>query len=256
MNTAVFVTTQNVWRYADLACRSIEENTPEDVELHLVDDASDDLESVEWADGLEAAGRWKVWRHDEKEGLTYGWNQALQYCLDEGLDSVTILNNDIIVPPGWWDTFKEVFDADPKIGIVSCLTNQEGHQPQMGIRSLFDFLTWEQINDWQVTNGLTYWLRHRAQVKNEFMRYLPYVNGFAFTVRREVIEHTGLIDTVKYRNLGNEDFLQAKMKEAGWKAACTLKSFMFHWKRVTLPGLKSTHKGREIPRLGDEVIKT
>jgi len=258
---AHFITTQNYAEYARLACRTFQAYTPEDVELHLVDDHSTDVDAIALCDELEASGRWRVWRHrDEARGLTHGWNEALQYCLDADLDFVGIHNNDIAIGPNFHEALMRTFKIDPDLGITGPLTNNPGHQPQQGIlreegpSPMFGRLSIDEVSDYMVVNGLCYWLRNWCQVKQNWLHYLPYTNGFCYMLRGQVVKDIGLFDA-RNRNVGNEDEYQARMVEAGWKSGCSLETFTWHAKRVTLGGVK-THPGCIMPRLDGKDIVT
>ena len=257
MKTAIFVTTQDYWEYADLTCRTVEAYAPEGTELHLVDDHSTCPHTISWTHDLKQKGAWRVWEHEtEAKGLTFGWNEAIQYCLDRPyLDYLGIFNNDIALGPNFVEDMLAAFEADPLIGIVGPMSNQPGHQPQQDIRELLPWVTFEQMNDFMGVNGFCYWLKGRLESKKSSpVRYLPYTNGFCYFLRADTVREIGLFNPDN-RNFGNEDEYQKRMKAAGLKSACVESAFVWHAKRVTLGGVNA-HAGRVLPRLGEADIVT
>lgn len=252
--TAVFVTMQNHWQYSSLACRSLEAYTPDNVELHLVDDCSTDQKSIEWLNDLTNNPRWHVWRHERATGLTYGWNEALQYCMMRGLDYVGLLNNDICVGPNWYRALLHPFMLDQKTGIAGPLTNHPGYQTLQdiiasnGVSPVSKEFTPHEVADHSIVNHLCHRLEECSQASGAYAHELPYTNGFMFLLSAKVVKEVGLFDP-KNRNLGNEDEYQRRMKKLGWKSYCSLETFVWHAKDVSVEkGWKSTPR-RMVPRL-------
>ena len=252
--SAVFVTMQNHWQYTELACRTLESFTPEDVELHLIDDCSSDNRSKLWLAKIKDNPRWRVWTHSTARGLTFGWNQALEYCLNQDLDFVGLMNNDIAVGPNWYPALLRSFQEDPRAGIVGPLTNHPGYQTLQDIIAaespspLSKKLSPQEVARHTVVDELCVRLQDLCQAAGQYTCELPYTNGFLFLLRGDVVRELGLFDP-KNRNLGNEDEYQVRMKAKGWKSYCSLETFVWHAKDVSVAkGWKPT-TNRLIPRL-------
>lgn len=259
MKAAVFVTMQNHWNYSALACRKFEENTPDEIELHLIDDCSTEPESLRWLEQMKASCRWRIWRHDQPAGLIFGWNEALQYCIKHSLDYVGIANNDIVVGHNWFTALKRCLDLDSKIGLVGPLSNNSGHQPRQYIlrRSsptlALDKYTPDEVSDYHVVGEICSELETWCAETNRYVDELPYANGFMFLLRGNTVRETGLCNP-KNRNLGGEDDYQRRMRKQGWKSCCSLETFVWHAKDVTMRRGKKAPGGIK-PRLNKNSLE-
>ncbi len=94
---------------------SIRQYTNGNYELILIDNESDDKETIEFIKNSSD----KHFRFDKRVSVSHAWNKAID--LAEG-KYIVIANNDTIVPKYWFDKLKKPFEIDKKCGIVSPLT--------------------------------------------------------------------------------------------------------------------------------------
>ncbi len=87
----------------------------------VVDDATPEPELAAWLDGLAAAGRIVLRRHETNLGFPAAVNTGLTAAAG---DDVLLLNSDILLPPGAVKTMRAVAYADAATGSVTPFANE------------------------------------------------------------------------------------------------------------------------------------
>lgn len=67
----------------------------------IVDDGSDDLETLKILESAAMRHRCLVKRNEENSGVAYSWNRAIEFADKIGFEHIAFLNNDIILPHHW-----------------------------------------------------------------------------------------------------------------------------------------------------------
>lgn len=132
MNLCAMYSTCNRLRYTKVTLPLAWKFAGNRARLIVHDDASED-----GTDGWLKAwctGKPGVSLHIEPErrGIACSTNFGFRTAVDEGFDAVAILDNDILVPPGWLDRLSAMLHVHPEISLLS------GHI----------------VNDWTVENML------------------------------------------------------------------------------------------------------
>ncbi|GLR67288.1 hypothetical protein GCM10010909_19690 [Acidocella aquatica] len=91
------------------------------VRVIVVDDATPEPELAAWLDGLAAAGRIVLCRHETNLGFPAAVNTGLAAAAG---DDVLLLNSDILLPPGAVKTMRAVAYADAATGSVTPFANE------------------------------------------------------------------------------------------------------------------------------------
>lgn len=94
---------------------SIRQYTTDKYELILVDNGSKERESIQYIrDSSDLCIRF-----EKTTDLVKAWNEAIRQSKGE---YIAIVNNDVVVPPNWFEPLKEVLDSHKKAGMVSPIT--------------------------------------------------------------------------------------------------------------------------------------
>src|SRR5690606_32507001 len=165
----------NQVEYTRKCVESIRKHTRQKYELILVDNGSKDGTETYFRSVPGA----KVVRNAENLGVSRGWNQGMR--LADG-DYLLILNNDVIVGPGWLENMVRLAASEPSIGMVGPRSNFiAGPQlvpevPYKAEEGIQDF-----IRQWQAGHELS---------AAEF----GFIKGFCHLIPRRVFEKVGFYD--------------------------------------------------------------
>ena len=228
--TAIVMLTCNTLPYTQQAIQSIRKHTRVPYHIILVDNGSED-NTVEWA---KAQGDIAVIANTENLGFPAGNNQGIRVALERlGARQVLLLNNDVLVTPGWLRHMIECLRegaassapttdgaADKPVGLVGPRSNfVSGAQVlRPGYRDMHQLDGWA----WE-------WSKKRRG------EYLP-VNrlvGFCLLIDRPVIETVGLLD--ERFGLGNfeDDDYCRRAEAAGFRLVIANDSYIHHFGQAT-----------------------
>jgi len=116
---SVLVPCYNDGRFLAEALRSIQEQTFDDFEVVVSDDASSD-DSAEVAQRIASDDpRFRIVRNPENLGMTPNWNRALREARGE---FVAKLDADDALAPGFLASLVEEFEHEPRVGTAFCRT--------------------------------------------------------------------------------------------------------------------------------------
>ena len=101
-----------------------------DLDVVVVDNASSDATPA-WLDELHAEPRVRVLRNAQNLGFAAACNQGLRALAERGAELLAILNNDVVVTPGWGRTFARHLRRDPRIGLIGPITNNIGNEARV-----------------------------------------------------------------------------------------------------------------------------
>lgn len=197
-------------RYTQACVESIFAHTEVPFWLIIVDDASQERQTVDFLKDLEARepARVLVLHLEKNQGYVRAVNHGLEKTSAE---FVVVMNNDTVVYPGWLSEMVRVAQKDPAIGLVN---------PQWEVPKRF-------------RGGLDrYIARHVVSQRGRFIE-TDWARGFCYLTKRCVIEKIGGLD---------EDFAPAYYDDwdysmrawaAGYRCVRALGAFVFHAKNVT-----------------------
>ena len=209
-HTSIVMLTLDALDYTQGAIESIRLYTPQPYELIVVDNGSAD----KTRDYVRTVPGARLVSNAENLGYARGNNQGL--ALAAG-DPVVLLNNDVLVAPGWLERMLDVLERDPSVGIVGPRSNYvAGRQrfPEVPYR--------DQTGFEEFAFGLAE--RHRGE---EWP--VPWVAGFCLVVRRAVVDQIGGLDPrFGLGNYEDNDFcLRAGL--AGWSCRIAVDAFVHHF---------------------------
>lgn len=191
--TSIIILTYNQLSYTKLCVDSIIRNTSEPFELIFVDNGSVDGTRKYLEEIKNKIERVKIIVNDENIGFALGNNQAFQ---EAGGEYILLLNNDVIVGPGWLSGLQRGMEREPTIGLVGPRSNYVA-----GVQ-LVEGTTYENSVQ-EIETFCVEWARKHWGDGFKTDRII----GFCMLVKREVIEKIGGIDwQFSNGNFGDDDF--------------------------------------------------
>lgn len=195
--------------------------------LVLVDDGSD-AETAGFLQDVACRLTYaSLVRRETAGGYTVAVNAGLR-ASDGAL--IACLNSDTIVPPRWLRKIAARFEQAPDLGIVGPLSNAA---------------SWQSVPDRSAPEGgwavnalpkgmsvadMDRLVDEAAKAVPGLVR-LPLVNGFCYTIRREVIDRVGLFDEEGFpKGFGEEDDFCMRTTDAGFGIALAQDTYVFHAK--------------------------
>jgi GT2 family glycosyltransferase len=242
--TPVWVITGGQVSYFKKAILSLVRNTnPNDIILGIVDDSGKNLTSLkDWVYETAEDFEIRYIQHECNCGVTFSWNNALANCQDIN-SPVVLLNDDIILQRNWLSNWLDVLRKSDA-GLVGPLTNQPGHQLKQDILNYGSF-TQDYVNDPENANDIQRFLDCN---QHDLFSVVQFVNGFAFLISQECLIKVGRWFHPENRNYKNEDEFQLRARSVGFKSVIACNSFVYHYKKVTLPS-DGRYYGKTLPRM-------
>lgn len=222
-NFSIIIPVYNGIRYTRECIESIRNHTSlNTAELIIIDNGSTD----ETPDYLKHQSELVVITNSVNKGFPAAVNQGLRRARGEYF---VVLNNDIAVPPGWLEHFRETIEATDRYGVLGPVTNYiSGLQmvspvPYSAVSGMYSFARklWEQYG----TSVLT----------------ADTLRGFCMVIRRDVIEAIGGFDErFKIGNYEDDDFcLRAQRK--GFLCGIAQGIFIHHYGSATFKTLDTEY---------------
>ena len=225
--TSMVILTYNQLDYTKKAVESIRRNTPEPHEIIFVDNGSSDG-SVEWLRELSAEDqRYRLIANGRNLGFAMGCNQGMEAARG---DFILLLNNDVIVTPGWLSGLLAPFSSEG-VGIVGPVTNNiSGLQrvPEAEYQSIADLDAFA--------------LAHRQRLSGARVPTRRIV-GFCMLFRRSLYETIGPLEAeFGSGNFEDDDFcLRASLEGFGNLIAADV--FIHHFGSASFLGNKIDYAG-------------
>jgi len=201
---------------------SIYASTPGALELVLVDNgSSDDVAGT--ARELSAAGRRVVYvRNERNEGFAFGCNQGIAASSGAYL---VLLNNDVVVTPGWLSRQLALLEMDPAIAVVGPTTNATSGAQLVGTATYRGLA--------EVNRFARQWALEHA---GEFA-LVPRIVGLCMVMRRALVDEIGGFDTAFGFGNCEDDDLCVRILRAGHQIAIAYDVFIHHHGSATFRSL-------------------
>ena len=114
---AVIITSYNLGKYLKKAIDSVHKQTLKDVQLIVVDDCSDDPETVRILD--EISNSVQVIRMEKNKGVSSARNEGIR---NSDSKYICCLDGDDYMEPTYLEKAKSIFESHKEVGIVACHT--------------------------------------------------------------------------------------------------------------------------------------
>lgn len=187
------------------------------LEVIVVDNASEDGTCSYLAELARAEGRLRVLYNAENRGFAGAYNQGLGAAQGEYL---CLLNNDTVVTPWWLTALIGALQRSPDLGLVGPVTNAIDNEAkvQAGYGQV------DEMSNW----AAQYCARNQGQVFP-----IPMLAFFCVAMPRSVFERVGPLDERFEKGMFEDNDYCRRVRGAGLELACARDSFVHHWQRAS-----------------------
>lgn len=180
---------------------SIRQYTHGHYELILIDNASSDLKSSQFYKKNSD----KYFYFKDRVSLAKAWNKGISLSTGR---YVAVVNNDIVVPPSWFEPLKQTLDKNKKAGMVSPLT-------------------WWLIKG-RYNNRLVKELRNNFTKPYKLQKFKEIVWGEFMLFKREVLEKVGGFSELYERASGEDLEMVFQLYSQGFDIFLDPRVFVYH----------------------------
>lgn len=212
--TSVVVVSYNQWHLTERCLQSIaDQSDTEALEVIVVDNASAD----------ETPQRLQAWQQQNPTCRTIVLNQdnlGFGPAVNQGLalakgEYLIILNNDIIVGPGWARGLRRHLETDPQLGILCPVTNNIGNEAQVALIGNTPTEVFESA-------------RHYNLGKVGKLLPLTIAAFFCVMIPRHVYTRIGGLDEQFVPGFFEDDDYCLRIKALGLSVGCAEDVFVYH----------------------------
>lgn len=236
MNILLGVTTCNQLEYTKIL---IESYNKLDVkyDLLVVDDFSKD-DTLKYLDSQHI----KYIKKNEPQGLTHSWNELYKYFKFNDYDALLFLNNDISISNNSIEPLLRGLECNELVCPMSTLKGV-GHNPPQSITNYYVNIPFDvnNYNNYQNTQDFIL----KSNIKEQYIDMNNKFNGFAFAVSKKIANAEYSKDVLfnpNNLNVGQESDLMSRLFKCNYRPVLCNKSFLFHYKGVTLYNNEDTKR--------------
>lgn len=223
---------------------SLRENTCLPCEVIIVEDKAGPASKkaiLDFAESLKTDSRksdsivsFKHLINDENRGVPYSWNKILHNASGH---YVAILNSDIVLTPRWDEKSIKILKADTDMGVISYVTSSSSGSTQQIEGAWHNRFKWnhKEIQDY----AETLW-----DVIGEATVYPRRIVGFAFTLKREVIEKIGWFDERFGSGMYEETDYFHRLTQSGYRIGLAKGIYIHHYGSVSFDAKGTDFKER------------
>lgn len=212
---SIILLTYNKLEYTKICIESIRKyNRGKNYEIIVVDNNSTDG-TREW---LREQKDIKSILNDENKGFPAGCNQGIKIA--EKDNDILLLNNDTVIMPNSIFNLRMGLYSDKKVGAAGPVSNNVSYYQQ--ITKTFD--SFDGYMNFALENNIPDFTRESKRIK---------IIGFAFFVKREVLDKIGLLDERFTPGNFEDDDLSFRIIEAGYEIKLCKDSYIHHFGSVS-----------------------
>lgn len=187
-------------------------------DLLIIDNASED-ETQAYLQGVQSlVTNLQVVFNLHNQGFAKGNNLGI---IQSWGDYVILLNNDVVVTPGWLSRLIEHLQRDSKIGMVGPVTNSAGNEQMIQA-------------SYQSLEELEAFARQRAEHYRGQAFEIDMLAMFCVVFRRRLLDEVGLLDERFELGTFEDDDFCYRVKSLGYKLLCAEDVFVHHFGKGTM----------------------
>jgi len=222
---SIIILTFNELNFTKKCVDSIRKHTRYPYEIIFVDNASTDGTRTYLNRLTKSNDHYQVIHNEENLGFAAGNNQGIAVATGK---YILLMNNDIVVTPGWLDRLVSCAERDTRIGIVGPMSNSVSG-PQLIKDVPYNLTDLGGLDDF----AAEFSKRNAGKVRR-FMR----VVGFCMLIKRAVVDKIGGLDS-RY-GIGNfeDDDFSLRAALAGFESWMAADCFIHHFGNRTFIGAR------------------
>lgn len=216
------------------------------VRMIIVNDGSD-IETTTWLKiRCKDDSTIKYVEHIENLGYTRAVNSGLKLSTAK---YVITQNSDTIVSQGWLKGLIECIESDANIGVVGPLSNAASWQNVPFLRDQNGNFAVNDLPDGLTISDFSNIIR---LVSKRSYPSVPFLNGFCYMIKREVIDSIGYMDEINFPvGYGEENDYCIRVLDAGFKLVVADNVYVYHSKSKSFG-----HERRvELSKAGNDSVK-
>lgn len=219
----IIIPVHNALYYLKKCLYSIEKYT-KNFKIIIINDSSDE-NTTNWIKGYSYKKNVTLIECDKNIGYTRSINIGLSKSNSE---YIVLLNSDTIVTEYWIEKMIYCMNSDKKIGIVGPLSNAANWQNVPHLRGKESFFAVNELPENITIDDFSNIVSNMSE-----MTYpkIPFINGFCFMIKRDVIKCIGYFDELNFPyGYGEENDYCLRASEYGFKLAVADNVFVYHAK--------------------------
>ncbi|MBK8805548.1 MAG: glycosyltransferase [Bacteroidales bacterium] len=216
------------------------------VKIIVVNDGSDQT-TTEWLRKFcKFKSVFQLVEHETNKGYTVAVNTGLKLSTAQ---YVITQNSDTIVSKGWLQGMIQCMNSEPKIGIVGPLSNAASWQNVPELYAKEGGFAVNELPEGMTVDEMSFLIK---SVSKRMRPKLPFVNGFCFMIKRELITKIGYMDEEHFPvGYGEENDFCIRAADAGFKLAIADDVYVFHAKSKSFGHSRRT----ELSKQGSLMLK-
>ncbi len=219
-NISVVIPVYKDWTTLEKCIESLKKYVGNNNTVILVNDRSDIWKEMEdnILKAIEGYDNFKYFLNDENMGFVKTCNRAV-FELDKTGNDVLLLNSDTEVTEGFIEEMGEVLYLSEKHGVV-CPRSSNATILTMPVRNNTGDMLPHEVS-----------YKTFLQMKEILPRYtiIPTGVGFAFLIRRELVDRYGLFDEIYGLGYNEENDFCARVNQYGYNAVMANRAFIYHF---------------------------
>jgi glycosyltransferase involved in cell wall biosynthesis/GT2 family glycosyltransferase len=216
------------------------------VKAIVVNDGSDEITTAWLREYCQDKPMFQLIEHASNQGYTKAVNTGLRASTAQ---YVVTLNSDTLVTRGWLRGLVRCITSDPKIGIVGPLSNAASWQ---NVPELYDESGAFAVNKLPSSISPDDMAGVVAAASKHIYPRSPFVNGFCFMIKRQVIDAVGFMDEENFPDgYGEENDYCIRAADAGFELAIADECYVFHAKSKSF----GHERRKELSQRGSETLK-